>query len=172
MPNPILLPENFSSYDFKEMSKKEPHPANRIRLIAMANIQENKTLESIAKTLQVHWKTVQNWLSNFRKKGIAGLYVKPKPGAPKKLNSTVEEWINKFIYALNADTTGGHITGKQLQALVEKEFSISCSLRTIYNTLHRLKFSWITARSIHPKSDLEIQALYKKLSNTTPRIDT
>ena len=64
MANPILLPENFSDFDFKKLAKNEPNPANRIRLIAMANIQEGKTLTSIAATLKVHWKTIQLWLSN------------------------------------------------------------------------------------------------------------
>ncbi len=89
------------------------------------------------------------------------------------MNPTIEKWISDFINALNSDKSGGHITGKQLHTLVENQFSISCSLRTIYNTLHQLNFSWVSARSIHPKSDLEAQEQYKKLSiiasSITPR---
>ena len=64
MANPILLPTNFSEYNFQKLAKKEPNPANRIRLIAMANIQEGKTLTSIATMLKVHWEvsaTVRAW---------------------------------------------------------------------------------------------------------------
>jgi len=170
--NPILLPSEFGSYDFIAMSRKELNTKNRVRLLAMANIQEGKTLEHIADLLKVHWKTIQSWLANFRKGGLEGLYVKSKRHKPRKLDSSVEDWINKFINALNAEATGGYITGKQLHGLVEKEFSIKCSLRTIYNTLHRLNFSWITSRSKHPKSDEEVQALYKKLSTAISKVDT
>ena len=69
----------------------------------------------------------------------------------------------EFLEALNANDTG-YLTGKQLHQLIEKEFSVNCCLRTVYNTLHRLNFSWITSRSKHPKSDKEVQELYKKLS--------
>ena len=70
MQNSILLPINFLYFDFQKLAKNEPNPANRLRLIAMANIQKGKTLKSIAQILKVHWKTVQKWISNFRKKGF------------------------------------------------------------------------------------------------------
>ena len=172
MANPILLPQNFASYDFVMMSRKEPNPKNRIRLIAMANIKDGKPLTVVADSIKVHWKTVQSWLSNFRNNGIQGLYVKTRKLKQRKLDETVEKWISEFINALNAKDTGGYITGKQLHILVEKEFSTNCCLRTIYNTLHHLNYSWISSRSKHPKSDEEVQRLYKKLSSTLGSINS
>ena len=164
MPNTLLLPENFSSYDFISLAKKEPNPKNRLRLIAMAHLQEGKTLKVVASYIKVHWKSIQRWLANFRLGGIYALYVKVTKNKPQKINDHVQNWIKSFLESLNSNDTGGYLTGKQLHALIEKEFSVNCCLRTVYNTLHRLNFSWITARSKHPKSDLEIQELYKKLS--------
>lgn len=172
MANPILLPANFESYNFIAMSRKESNSKNRIRLIAMANIQEGKPLTHIAASLKVHWKSIQSWLANFRKQGISGLYVKSTKPKPRKLDDSVDKWIAKFMRALNEQDTGGYITGKQLHMLVEQEFATKCCLRTIYNTLHRLGFSWISSRSKHPKSDEEVQALYKKLSGATYAVDT
>ena len=164
MPNRLLLPENFSKYNFVALSKKEPNPRNRLRLIAMSHIQDGKTLKVVASYVKVHWKSVQRWLADFRLGGINSLYVKTTKYKPQKLNKEIQNWINDLLESLNSNDTGGYITGKQLHNLIEKEFSINCCLRTVYNTLHRLKYSWITARSKHPMSDLEIQALYKKLS--------
>ena len=164
MPNKLLLPENFAAYNFVSLAKKEPHPQNRLRLIAMGHLQDGNTLKVAASYIKVHWKTVQRWLTNFRLHGIDALYVKTTKHKPQKLNQTVQDWINNFLEALNANDTGGYLTGKQLHQLIEKEFSVNCCLRTVYNTLHRLNFSWITSRSKHPKSDKEVQELYKKLS--------
>ena len=164
MPNKLRLPENFAAYNFASLANKEPHPKNRLRLIAMGHIQDGNTLKVVASYIKVHWKSVQRWLTNFRLFGIDALYVKTTKHKPKKLNQTVEDWIKSFLGALNANDTRGYLTGKQLHALIEKEFSVNCCLRTVYNTLHRLKFSWITSRSKHPKSDKEVQELYKKLS--------
>ena len=130
----------------------------------MSHIQDGKTLKVVASYVKVHWKSVQRWLADFRLGGINSLYVKTTKYKPQKLNKEIQNWINDLLESLNSNDTGGYITGKQLHNLIEKEFSINCCLRTVYNTLHRLKYSWITARSKHPKSDIEIQALYKKLS--------
>ena len=170
MSNQILLPDDFWDYDFVAMARKEAHAKNRLRLLAMANIKEGKTLTQIADSLKIHWKTIQTWLAQFRKGGINKLYVKVNKDKPKKMNATIESWVDAFIKALNSNDTAGHITGKQLHALIKEEFSIKCCLRSVYNMLHRLNFSWITARSKHPKSDEEIQNVYKKLSKSPKSI--
>lgn len=167
-----MLPENFANFNFIRMSKREANPKNRIRLIAMAHIQEGKTLSYVASSLKVHWNTIQTWLRKFRNHGISGLYVKVNKPKQGKISEINEKWIADFISALNAEDTGGYITGRQLHRLVEQEFSIKCCLRTIYNTLHKLNFSWISSRSKHPKSDEEIQLLYKKISRTSTAVNT
>ena len=91
---------------------------------------------------------------------------------PNKLSREAEEWIRSFLTSLSNSDTGGYITGKQLQTIVMTKFSTKCCLRTIYNTLHRLNFSWISSRSKHPKSDLEVQELYKKFCAIANRTDT
>lgn len=169
MSNPILLPANFETYNFVAMSKKERNPRNKIRLIAMAHIQDGKTLKQTAASLKVHWNTIQTWLRNFRNFGIERLYIKPTKVKPSRISKQAEIWLVNFLTMAGSDDTGGHITGKQLQSIITKEFSIKCCLQTIYNTLHRLKFSWITSRSKHPKSNAEIQELYKKFSTTTKK---
>ncbi len=166
MSNPILLPTNFETYNFVAMARKEKNPKNRLRLLAMGHIKEGKTLLQISEALKVHWKTIQSWLYKFRSFGINGLYVKTTRCKPNKLSKQAEDWVADFITMLSTGDTGGYITGKQLQVIVQNEFSIKCCLRTIYNVLHRLNFSWISSRSKHPKSDAEIQEVYKKFSAT------
>jgi transposase len=172
MSNPICLPANFETYNFVAMSRKEKNPKNRVRLIAMANIGEGKTLQEVSESLKVHWKTIQTWLRNFRNFGISGLYVKTTRVKPNKIPKRAEKWLVDFLTMLSSNDVGGYITGKQLQSIIAEEFSVKCCLQTIYNTLHRLKFSWISPRSKHPKSDTEIQELYKKFSTTAKRFAT
>ena len=172
MSNPIRLPADFETYNFAAMAKKEKNSKNRIRLIAMANIKEGKSLQQISESLKVHWKTIQTWLRNFRNFGIKHLYTKTTRTKPNKLSKQAEKWITDFLTMLSSSETGGYITGKQLQIIVNSEFSVNCCLRTIYNLLHRLNFSWISSRSKHPKSNVEIQELYKKFSTTVKTVAT
>jgi transposase len=114
MANKIIFPQDFSQYDFVAMSRKEPNAKNRLRLLAMANIQEGTPLTQIASTLKVHWKTIQAWVARFRQGGIAKLYVKNTRIRTHKINTNIENWIKQFLNALNCNDQGGHITGKQL----------------------------------------------------------
>ena len=66
------------------------------------------------------------------------------------------------INNLNDSKTGGYITGKELHNMLVEKYDAKCSLKTIYNTLYRLGFSWITSRSIHPKTKQKVQDEYKK----------
>ncbi len=72
------------------------------------------------------------------------------------MNET-EQWLHNKIIELSESTTGGYVTGKDIKLWLLKEQETQCSLKTVYNTLHRLGFSWITSRSIHPKSSPEEQ---------------
>ena len=60
MPNKLLLPENFAAYNFVSLAKKEPHPQNRLRLIAMGHLQDGNTLKVAASYIK------GNYSANFR----------------------------------------------------------------------------------------------------------
>jgi len=136
-------------------------------LLAMAHLQEGKSLKVVAEMLKVNWKTVHSWVSRLRQHGLPGLFESPRSGAPRKLTLEEEVWLKEKIHLLSTQPTGGRITGQELHEIMRNELGTQCSLRTIYNTLHRLDFSWITARSKHPKADVDRQAAYKKTLDST-----
>jgi len=158
----ITLPDGFDKHDFLKMMKQTRHGRNRIRLLAMHHIQLGKSLEAVAKIVGSHWVTVQKWIKKFKTNGINGLYEAQRIGAPRKIQKEEEDFISEKLLSLSNAKTGGYITGKEMhQELIDK-YAVKCCLKTIYNTLHRLNFSWITSRSIHPKSNLDTQDQYKK----------
>ena len=164
MSRPLILPDNFQKHDFIDLMKKEPHPRKRIRLLAMHHIQLGKSLKVVSELLQYHWTTVQRWLKQFKEFNFEGLSESHRSGAPRKLTSLHEECLSSKIEELSLDKVNGYITGKELHRMLVEQYNVQCSLRTIYNSLHRLGFSWITSRSMHPKSSVEIQDAYKKTS--------
>lgn len=142
--------------------KKEHHKRNSFRLLALHHLQSGKSLIVVSKIVKVHWQTVQSWLKRFGKDGFDGIYESQRSGAPRKVNLSKEKIISEKIKTLSESKTGGHITGKELQQILAQEHNVNCSLKTVYNTLNRLGFSWITSRSMHPKSNQEVQDSYKK----------
>lgn len=144
------------------MMKHESHGRNRIRLLAMYHLQLGKSFKAISAIVKSHWKTVQSWLRRFRNHGFEGLFESQRSGAPRKLNTQQESAIFDKINELSASKTGGYITGKELHSILIEQYDAKCALKTIYNTMHRLGFSWITSRSMHPRSNKETQNTYKK----------
>lgn len=169
MGRPLILPSGFEEHDFLSMMKKEQNGRNRVRLLAMHHLQLGKSQKEVSELVEVYWTTVQGWLKRFKKEGFDGLkegfdglFESKRSGAPRKIGSSAEKIISNKIKLLSESKTGGYITGKELQKILLEEHQVECSLRTVYNTLKRLGFSWITSRSIHPKSNRKIQNNYKK----------
>lgn len=158
----LEIPENFKEHDFLKIMKKTQHGRNRMRLLAMHHIQSGKSLTEVSSIVKVHWITVQGWLKRFGRLGIAGLYEGKRSGAPRKIAYAQEQFITEKIITLSQAKTGGHVTGKEIQQELIDKYHVKCCLKTIYNTLHRLSFSWITARSIHPKANIAEQERYKQ----------
>ena len=158
----LILPEDFKSHDFLKIMRTMKHARNRIRLLAMHHIQLGKSLKNVAKVVQCHWITVQQWLKRFKEEGFDGLYESQRSGAPRKIEKEVEAFISEKLSKLSEAKTGGYITGNQVQQIIIDKFNTKCCLKTVYNTMHKLNFSWITSRSIHPKTSTEIQEEYKQ----------
>lgn len=167
MARPLILPIAFCEHDFLSLMKKESHGRNRVRLLAMHHLQLGKSLKSVAELVKSHWITVQAWLQRFKKLGFDGLFESQRSGAPRKLNVAQDAFLSDIIKNLSENKTNGYITGKELHQMLIDKYKVKCSLKTVYNSLHRLGFSWITSRSIHPKSNIEAQNAYKKTLATS-----
>jgi transposase len=172
MARPFHLPDDFKTYDFLSMIDTETNGRKSIRLLAMHHLQLGKSLSAVADIVGVHWKTVQVWVSKFRKLGLPSVGDAPRCGAPRKITGAAEKWLSETIQSLSEAKEGGYITGYELQKLLHEKYGVECSLKTIYNKLHQLNFSWITSRSIHPKTDLEAQEEYKKIPSTAKKVIT
>lgn len=146
------------------MMKHELHGRNRIRLLAMYHLQSGKSFREISVIVKSHRQTVQSWLRRFRNYGFEGLFESHRSGAPRKLNTLQESALCNKINTLSESKTGGYMTGKELHSMLLKEYGAKCALKTVYNSMHRLGFSWITSRSMHPKSNRDMQDTYKKTS--------
>ncbi|WP_375358982.1 helix-turn-helix domain-containing protein [Candidatus Tisiphia endosymbiont of Neophilaenus lineatus] len=132
----------------------------------MYHLQLGKSFKAISEIVKSHWKTVQSSLRRFRNHGFEGLFESQRSGAPRKINSIQESTIFDKINTLSESKTGGYITGKELHIMLVEEYGAKCALKTVYNTMHRLGFSWITSHSMRPKSNQETQNRYKKTFQT------
>ena len=160
----LLLPTNFNEYDFSGLIKEEKHQGVRKRLLAMLYLQRDPSITDAAASVGASWKTVQSWLSNFRAYGLEGLYDKYRSGRNRSLSESQLKELESYLVSASEDTSGGVMTAQAILNYARDELSCNCSLPTMYRALHDLNFSWISCRSVHPKTDPKAQEAYKKNS--------
>lgn len=151
--------------DFKSLISKEKNARMRIRLIALAHIQDGANKAQVARFLKVSRRSVNEWVQRFIDHGNNGLKEKTRSGRPSALTEIQLLQLKEYVEKNSIKENGGRLKGSLLVDYIEQEFGILYSLDNIYRLLHQLGFSWITSRSKHPKQDIEAQEAFKKNLN-------
>lgn len=156
--------EGIEQYDFDKLAATEGNARERRRFLAFAHICEGKTFTEAAIAVRINLRTLMNWVTQFKKEGLAGLKDKSGRGAKPFLSPEHHIAFRKAVLELQEGRKGGRIKGRDILELMKTKYGINPSLRTVYDTLKRAELVWITGRSIHPKADLEMQEAFKKTS--------
>lgn len=149
--------------DFASLAKKEKNARMQQRLLALAHFKDGKSRYKIAEFLKVSRTSVNKWISDFLKYGLEGLEEAPRSGRPAKLTDKQLGQLSRYIEDQATRTTGGRLTGYDIQAYILANFNIDYELSNIYRILRSQGFSWITSRSRHPQQSQEAQDAFKKL---------
>jgi len=158
------LPSTIFDHDFASLAKRESNARTRIRLLGLNHVQDGQSYEKIAIFLDVHAKSVSNWVERFASEGLDGLQERPGRGAKTKLPWNREKEFKKAVITAQEEKSGGRIKGIDIQKILLNQFDVEYSLTSVYDLLHRLKLVWISVRSKHPSQDQEVQNNFKKIS--------
>lgn len=164
MPASVELPETLYEHDFTDLARRELDGRVRVRLLALAHLQEGKTPRDIGAMLKVHEKTVLKWIRRYRARGVEGMAEQPGRGAKRRLKAAQEPALKALLAEAQAARRGGRLRGEEIRALVAEHFAVEYSLSGLYVVLHRAGLSWISARSQHPQRDPQAQEAFKKTS--------
>lgn len=143
-------------------AKSEQNALQRDRLRAVLLALAGEEAVAIAKTLSRSRRSVQDWVYAYRDGGIDQLRPKPRPGRPTKLPRDREAELKARLDA-GARASDGVCTlrGKDVVAILEREFGVKYSLDGAYDLLERLGYSCLTPRPLHEKSDPAAIAHFK-----------
>ena len=150
--------------DFFQIAKKTTHPKMRLRLLALGHLESGKTKTEVAEIFQISFPTLRSWLTRFLTEGIEGLRDRKSTGRKRKLPAAREEDFRQQVELLQESRKGGRVRGQDIQVLLKEKFCVDYALPSVYHVLDRYGFSWISARSKHPKFDPIAQEQFKKNS--------
>ncbi len=163
MARPLHLPPYFEKEDFKALYKKHGQRKQGLRLLALRYIQEGKSVKETASLLLKTEYTIREWIHSYATGGMDSLLsIRPGRGRNSKLSALDEIHLKDEILNLTDSLKGGRLRAEDIRGLIQEKFKVEYGLSGIYPLLHRLGYSWITARSVHPKADKNLQDSFKK----------
>ena len=159
------LTEDFKLFPFLEYYKKNRSMKYILRCLVCHYIQEGKSYKKISKIIKYSSQTIGEWVKMYNEGGIDKmLSIKKGRGRKAKIKQDKKEEFNQFVVQLQKDRGGGRIIGEDIVSMIEEKYNESYSVSGVYKLLKRMDMSWVSARSIHTKSDHEAQEAFKKTS--------
>ena len=140
------------------------------RLLAVQSVLDEYPIEEVADILGVHRTTLSRWLATFRTQGTAGLAVGASPGRPRKLTSTQEKIVLRWL-SENPTEHGFPTslwTADRLRQLIERELNVSFNARYLS--------SWLRDRGLTPQKPQRVprkrdpEKIRRWLATDWPRI--
>lgn len=132
--------------------------------MSIKKFHEGHSKASIARTLNVSRRLVNEWIVKYLSNGFDGLALKVATGRPPLLNDRQKTHLKEYIIANAVKKQGGRLMGKDIQKYIQETYLVTYKIRNIYRLMKELNLVWITSRSKHPKQDLEAQETFKKNS--------
>ena len=110
--------EGIDLHDFKQLARTKGSPRERRRYLAFAHIQEGKSFRKAAEAVMVSYRSLMNWINDFRKHGIEALEEKEGRGMKPMLPTEHQEAFKQAVLELQEDRKGGRIRGKDIMELI------------------------------------------------------
>lgn len=115
------------------------HVRERAQCILLSN--EGHTISELRAIFKVDLTTIYNWLNSWESESLIGLYDKKGKGRKPKLTPEIKEKITEWIKEYPKNIS-------YICALIEEDFGISVSVRTVQRFLRLSDFIWKRIRLI------------------------
>jgi transposase len=141
-------------------SERDALLRDRYRSVLMA--LEGKKCPEIVKSTGRARRSVQDWVYCYRDSGIETLIEADRSGRPTKLPREREAEFKARLDA-GARPEDGVCTlrGKDVVAILEREFGVQHTVSSIYGVLERLSYSCLKPRPRHEKADPQAAEQFK-----------
>ncbi len=138
--------------------------ARRILAVAMALDGHDRTLAARAGGMDR--QTLRDWVHRYNAEGLDGLRDRPRPGRRPSLDEAQQRQVAQWVEEGPDLARDGVVRWRcaDLAKRIKAAFNVDLQERAVGKLLKKLGYSSISARPLHPESDLEAQETFKKTS--------
>ena len=90
------------------------------------------------------------------------LSIRKGRGRKARIKSDKKAEFSEYVVELQEARDGGRIIGEDIVSMIKDKYNESYSVSGVYKLLKRMNMSWVSGRSVHTKSDPEVQEAFKK----------
>ncbi len=163
MPKILRLTTELTAMELRRRIRKESDPRVRQRLLGIWHMRCGKRVPEAAEAIGLAPTKLRKWVHRCNAQGIDGLRDQPRSGQPTRLPRALEPALQKRIRQGPTERDGlVRFRATEVQRILRDEFDAAYSMGGVYFLLHRLGFSHLSPRPIHPKAEANAQALFKK----------
>ena len=152
-----------SSDDLAAAARRESDGRVRTRVLAIRYMRLGHTAPEAAKVFPISDTQLRMWVRRYDTHGLEGLRDRPRPGRPTILDPSKVEALKERVRTGPAEAEGlAAYRAEDVRRMLAEEFGSDYSISGTYFLLHRLGFSSLVPRPVHPKTDPAAQAAFKK----------
>jgi transposase len=140
------------------------------RILAIAMVLDGHSRLLAAQAGGMDRQTLRDWVIRYNTDGLAGLADRPRPGRQPRLAEAQRREVAKWVEDGPNLKTDGVVRWRcaDLRDRIAAKFDVHLHERSVGKLLKKLNFSSMSGRPVHPQSDLEAQAAFKKTSPGWP----
>ena len=156
-----------TSAELRALSNRCRDGAQVRRILALAMILDGRSRTEAAELNGMDRQTLRDWVHRYNACGIGGLKSRRKPGRAPLLTPLQKAELRDVVVAGPDPEIHGVVRWRcvDLQAEVERRFSVKVHVNTIGVWLRDLGLTRLQPRPVHPKKDPEAETTFKKTSS-------
>jgi len=153
-----------TSAELRALSNRCADGAQVRRILAVAMILDGRSRAEAAQMNGMDRQTLRDWVHRYNACGVRGLKSRRKPGRAPLLTQMQKAELLDLVLAGPDPERHGVVRWRcvDIQAEVERRFSVKVHANTIGVWLHKLGLTRLQPRPVHPKKDPEAEATFKK----------
>lgn len=155
-----------TSAELRGLSHRCSDGAQVRRILALAMVLEGRPRTEAAALNGMDRQTLRDWVHRYNEAGIRGLKSRRRPGRAPLLTPLQKAELLDLVITGPDPEIHGVVRWRcvDLQAQVERRFSVKVHVNTIGVWLHELGLTRLQPRPHHPRKDPQTEATFKKTS--------